>query len=133
MSTDFHALRRGDRLPPLAFRVPATDVRAYLAATGEAAVAWTVSVPPLALGAYILAGLMEEMPLPDGALHGGQEFEFLDIVQQGEPLVAELVVAQQSERQGSNIVVIATELRTAGRVVLRGRTTVVAPTTAVTA
>lgn len=127
MSIDFHALRRGDRLPPIAFVVTAEDVRAYLAATGESAEAWHTAVPPLALGAYILAGLMEEMPLPAGALHAGQEFEFLAPVPQGEPLEAELTVVQQSERQGSNIVVFASDLRSGDQVVLRGRTTVMAP------
>ncbi|MFN8584014.1 MAG: MaoC family dehydratase [Dehalococcoidia bacterium] len=127
MSIDFHALRRGDRLPPIAFTVTLEDVRAYLAATGEAAGTWSAHVPPLALGAYILAGLMEVMPLPPGALHAGQEFEFLDTVAQGEPLEAELTVAQQSERQGSDIVVFASELKAGERVVLRGRTTVMAP------
>lgn len=129
MSIDFHTLRRGDRLPPIAFMVTAEDVRVYLAATGEDPAAWTVNVPPLALGAYILAGLMEEMPLPPGALHAGQEFEFLDAVAQGEPVEAQLTVAQQSERQGSNIVVFASELTAGGRSVLRGRTSVMAPAT----
>lgn len=127
MSIDFHALRRGDRLPPIAFVVTREEVRAYLAATGESVEAWRTGVPPLALGAYVLAGLMEEMPLPPGALHAGQEFEFLSPVTQGEPLEAELTVAQQSERQGSNIVVFASELRAGERAVLRGRTTVMAP------
>ncbi len=127
MSIDFHALRRGDRLPAIAFTVTSADVGAYLDATGEDAHTWSVHVPPLALGAYILAGLMEEMPLPPGALHAGQEFEFLDLVAQGEPLEADLTVAQQSMRQGSNIVVFASELRARGRSVLRGRTSVMAP------
>jgi hypothetical protein len=84
-------------------------------------------VPPLALGALTLAGLMEEMPLPPGALHAGQEFEFLGAVVHGEAVEAQLSVAQQSERQGANIVVFASELRCGERVVLRGRTTVMAP------
>lgn len=127
MSIDFHALRRGDRLPAIPLTVTSDDVRSYLAATGEDAGVWSAHVPPLALGAYILAGLMERMPLPAGALHAGQEFEFLDLVAHGEPLEAELTVAQQSERQGSNIVVFASELRSSGHCVLRGRTSVMAP------
>ncbi len=127
MSIDFHALRRGDVLPPIAFTVTGEHVRAYLAATGEDGGIWTSSVPPLALGAFILAGLMEEMPLPPGSLHAGQEFEFVDLVLQGEVLEARLSVAQQSARQGSNIVVFASELHRDSATVLRGRTTVMAP------
>lgn len=127
MSIDFHSLRRGDALPALSFAVTLDEVRAYLAATGEGAEHWTAAVPPLALGALTLAGLMEEMPLPPGALHAGQEFEFLAAVAPGDRIEAQLTVAQQSERQGANIVVFASELHSGARAVLRGRTTVMAP------
>jgi acyl dehydratase len=124
---DFHALRRGDVLPALTFSVSAEDARAYLEATGEAPEAWGEIVPPLALGALTLAGLMEQLPLPPGALHGGQEFEFLRAVHLDEAVDARLSVAQQSERQGTNIVVFACELHCSEQVVVRGRTTVMAP------
>ncbi len=124
---DFHALRRGDALPAITFSVSAEEARAYLDATGAAAEVWGDTVPPLALGALTLAGLMRKMPLPPGALHGGQEFEFLGAVAHGETVEAHLTVAQQSERQGTNIVVFASELQCGERVVVRGRTTVMAP------
>jgi acyl dehydratase len=127
VSIDFHSLRRGDALPPIRFSVTAEQARAYLEATGEHAGAWGDVVPPLALGALTLGGLMEAMPLPPGALHGGQEFEFLEAVRHDEPVEAQLSVAQQSERQGTNIVVFACELRCGDRIVVRGRTTVMAP------
>lgn len=127
---DFHALRRGDALPPVRFAVSTEEARAYLAATGEAPETWTETVPPLALGALTLAGLMEAMPLPPGALHGGQEFEFLGAVAHRETVEAQLTVAQQSERQGTNIVVFASELRCGERLVQRGRATVMAPVAA---
>ncbi len=127
MTTDFHAIRRGDVLPPIVFVATSEDVRAYLEATGESPKLWRETVPPLALGALTLAGLMAEMPLPPGALHAGQEFEFLGAVAHGQRVDARVTVAQQSERQGANIVVFASELRCAGQVVVRGRTTVMAP------
>jgi hypothetical protein len=127
VTVDFYSLRRGDVLPSLTFAIGSEEVRAYLAATGEGSEVWEQVVPPLALGARTLAGLMEEMPLPPGALHGGQEFEFLGPVAHGEPVEARLTVAQQSERQGTSIVVFASELRCGERVVVRGRTTVMAP------
>jgi hypothetical protein len=127
VTIDFHSLRRGDALPSFSFPVSAEEVCAYLAATGESSELWQETVPPLALGALTLAGLMEEMPLPPGALHGGQEFEFLGTVTHGEQVEARLSVAQQSERAGMNIVVFASELRSRERVVQRGRATVMAP------
>jgi len=127
VTIDFHSLRRGDSLPSFTFAVSAEEARAYLAATGERDALWRETVPPLALGALTLAGLMEEMPLPPGALHGGQEFEFLGAVAHGQTVEARLSVAQQSERAGTNIVVFASELQCGERLVQRGRATVMAP------
>ena len=128
MALDFHSLARGDALPPIALSVSADEARAYLDATGEAAERWTDAVPPLAQGAFILGALMEQMALPAGALHTGQEFAFLRAVAPGEPLEARIEVAQHSERRGSLIVAFDLELRGAdGEPVLRGRSTVIAP------
>jgi acyl dehydratase len=111
----------------ITFTVSSEEVRAYLDATGEPPEHWERTVPPLALGALTLAGLMDEIPLPPGALHVGQEFDFLGAVAHGERVEARLTVAQQSERQGANIIVFASELRCGERIVMRGRTTVMAP------
>ena len=128
MALDFHSLSRGDVLPPIALSVSADDARAYLDATGEAGERWTDAVPPLAQGAFILGALMEQMALPAGALHTGQEFAFLRAVAPDEPLEARIKVAQHSERRGSLIVAFDLELRGAdGEPVLRGRSTVIAP------
>ena len=127
MALDFYALARGDELPPLTLSVTADDVRAYLDATGEPTERWEDAAPPLALGAFTLGALMERLLLPGGAIHTGQEFEFLRAVTPGEPLEASLRVAQRGERRGMVIVAFECELRAAAGLVLRGRTTVVAP------
>ena len=106
----------------------AEEARAYLDATGEPAERWTDVVPPLAQGALLLGALMEQMALPPGALHTGQEFAFLRAVAPGEPLEGRIAVAQHSERRGSVIAAFDLELRDAdGEPVLRGRSTVIAP------
>lgn len=130
MTLDFYALRRGDALPPVAFAMRADEVRAYLDATGEPAEHWERFVPPLALGSLALGGLMEVLPLPPGALHAAQEFEFLAPIAHGERVEVRMSVAQQSVRAGSSIVVIASELESGGRLVARARSTVMAPAAA---
>lgn len=127
MTLDFYALRRGDALPQVAFALSADEVRAYLDATGEPAERWARLVPPLALGALALGGLMEALPLPAGALHAAQEFEFLAPVAHDERVEVRMSVAQQSVRAGASIVVIASELESGGRPVARARSTVMAP------
>ena len=126
---DFHGLARGDEFVIPAITFDASDVRAYLDATGEPAERWEGVVPPLAAGAWALGALMEHVPLPGGALHAGQEFEFLRALTPGEALEASVTVAQRSERRGTLLLALAIELRTAsdGEVVLRGRSTVAAP------
>ena len=128
MALDFHSLARGDALPPIALSVSAEEAAAYLDATGEPVERWADAVPPLAQGALLLGALMEQLALPPGALHTGQEFAFLRAVAPGEPLEGRIAVAQHSERRGSVIAAFDLELRDAdGEPVLRGRSTVIAP------
>jgi hypothetical protein len=124
---EFHALRRGNTLPVFEFCVSAAEVRDYLGAMGSDADVWCHAVPPLALAAHTLAGLMETVPLPAGAVHVAQELESVREVEHGALVEARLSIAQQSVRQGTNVVVFAIELRARDEVVLRGRTTVMAP------
>lgn len=126
---DFRSLAKGDALPPFPVVFGDADVRAYLDATGEPPERWDgAAAPPLAAGAFAIAALLERVALPDGALHAGQEFGFLRAVRPGEPLEAEVRVAQRSERGGALLLALDIELRGAGgEAVLRGRSTVAAP------
>jgi hypothetical protein len=127
----FYALRRGDRLAPFLVTVGPEQVSAYLAATGESTAGWARDVPPLALGAYTLAGMMEQLALPPGAVHAGQEFEFLRAVVPGAALEARVSIAQRSERRGVLLLAFDLELRdtaaAGAELVARGRATVFGP------
>ena len=128
---DYSEVALGDVLPDFSVRVGVHDVRAYLAATGESetpsAQLWAETVPPLALGAFILAALMEQLPLPFGAVHAGQEFQFHRPVAPGEELTARVTVARRAERHGSLFTAFEIELRAGDELVAGGRTTIVNP------
>ncbi len=124
---DFFALRQGDVLPEFSLCIDAGDVRAYLDATGEPADHWRDSVPPLALGALALAGLLEEVPPPAGLVHTSQDFQFLELVLVGQALTGRVTVAQRSTRRGMLFTVFAFELRSSAAVVMRGRASVLFP------
>lgn len=124
---DFTTLERGDALPPFEIRLDSDHVAAYLEATGEDPVRWREFVPPLALGAFTLAGLMERVVVPDGVVHTGQEFSFDAAVPHGQSLEASLTVAARSERRGAVMTVVASELRAGGTLVGSGRMTVLVP------
>jgi len=123
----FHALRRGDRLPPAQLTVGAAEVRAYLAATGEPAARWTAIAPPLALGAWAIGELLKQLAPPPGTLHAAQEFEFFAPVPIGATLTVALHVVQQAAHRGTNVVVFEAELSAGDTLVQRGRATVAAP------
>jgi hypothetical protein len=124
---DFTTLERGDALPPFDISLDSDEVAAYLDATGEDPERWRDSVPPLALGAFTLAGLMERVVVPDGVVHTGQEFTFDATVAHGETVEAALTVAARSERRGAVMTVVASELRARGQIVGSGRMTVLVP------
>lgn len=124
---DFFALQQGDVLPEFSLCVEASDVRAYLDATGEPAERWRESVPPLALGALALAGLLEEVPPPAGLVHTSQDFQFLESVPVGQVLTGRVTVAQRSKRRGMLFTTFAIELCSSTAVVLQGRASVLFP------
>lgn len=121
---DFATLERGYVLAPFELRVSAAEVQAYLDATGEVNELWDHRVPPLALGALALGGLMARFETPPGLVHTGQEFDFTGEVAVDETVEVKIVVASGSERRGVRMVVFETELHTADRQIGRGRTSV---------
>ncbi len=132
MTIDFFALQRGDVLPDSSLHIDADDVRAYREATGEAGaesgeLRGAEAVPPLALGALVLAALTDQLPLPTGTVHVGQEFEFLGSVAAGQELTARATVNRRTERRGTLLTTLSLELRAAGEIVLAGLTTLITP------
>src|SRR5690606_20784224 len=103
-------MQRGERIPPFDLRIDGDAVRAYLDATGEAAEGlWEQYVPPLALGALALGGLMDRVQVPGGLVHTGQEYEFRGLVPVGATVEVQIAVAARSERRGAVITVFETE------------------------
>ena len=120
---DFATLQPGDEIAHFSFSVGAAEVRAYLDATGERSPLWETHVPPLAVGALSLAGLMERIEDLSGILHTGQHFELHRAVAIDEPVTTRFTVAARSRRRGVVMTAIASELSCDGEVVARGRTT----------
>lgn len=118
------ALQKGDRVPPFPVRISSDEVRAYLDATGEDPGTWQRFVPPLALGAFALAGLMERVAVPAGILHTGQEYAFVRPVAHDEPLTVAISVGARSERRGAVITAFDSEWRAGDELVGTARTTV---------
>lgn len=123
MPVDFANVSAGDELAVFTFALSADEVRAYLDATGEDASRWQATVPPLALGAFALAGLMDRILELGKILHTGQQFSFVRAVSFGEQITARFNVASRSTRRGVVMTAVGCELTSAAGPVAHGRTT----------
>lgn len=123
------AFAKGDRfeLPPLG--LTAEWVAQYVAAVEDTAIGkFAGVVPPMGLAALTIRSLLEQAPLPDGAIHVGQEFEFDGLVRAGETVSVSATVASRNERAGWVLLVVETEVRTgSGAEVVTGRSTLTFP------
>jgi hypothetical protein len=127
--TSISALPRGHEFAPAAFSLSPEQVASYLEATGDHT-PYGDALPPLAAVALGLAALQEQLWLPDGALHTGQEVEQLAAMRAGDALRLTGRVAQRSERQGMMISVIEFEVSGSSGPAVRARTTIMAPAAA---
>ena len=86
-------------------------------------------VPPMAVAALVMGEAMRAVELPGGAVHTGQELEFLAAAPENAELACTASVAQNSVRRGSRFLVleIRGELRGEGgaETVVAGRATIV--------
>ncbi len=124
--TSISAFPRGHEFPAATFSLSADEVKAYLAAVGDAN-DYGDTVPPLAIVALGLNALQEQIALPEGSLHTGQEIEHNGLVRAAEVLTLTGRIAQRSKRQGFVISVIEFEVSAAAGVAIRARTTIMAP------
>ena len=117
---------RGHEFSPATFTVPAERAVAYLRAVGDEG-EYGDCVPPLAAVALGLGALQEQVSLPEGSLHTGQEVEQVTPAREGEVLSMTARIAQRSERQGFVISVIEFEIGGRAGAAVRARTTIMAP------
>src|SRR5689334_11859714 len=116
--TSISAFPRGHEFPPSQFTLSQSDVDAYVRAVGDTN-DYAGTIPPLALVALGLRALQEQISLPEGSLHIGQEVEHSALARPSDPLTLTARVAQRSERQGFVITVLEFEVAAVGDVAVR--------------
>ena len=105
-------------------------VSAYLKATCQEDDAGE-TVPPLALAARALAGLLETLELPGGAVHGGQEVECQRAAYVGEEIHITAEVGRPSQRGDFRFIIAGFTVRGAAEdTILTGKCTVILPRSA---
>ncbi len=120
----------GHRFPIQRVHLEPERVLQYLAAVGSASPLYqgeSATAPPLAVAAWVLAGLIEAIGLPPGTLHATQEFTFMETVTLDSILDAETEVVQATSRGGMDVIVVEIRAQHEQRSVLTGRSMLMMP------
>ena len=120
----------GHRFPAQAIHLAPESVRQYLAAVGSESPLYhgdSTTAPPLAVAAWVLAGLIEAIGLPPGSVHATQEFTFMDTAPLDSTLDAEAEVVQATSRGGMDVIVVEIRAQHEQRSVLTGRSMLMMP------
>lgn len=132
MTLEYSKLSSGQSISKRAFRLDSEAVRRYVAAVSDGALdQGSTNVPPMCLAAMSLRGVIDDLQIPGGTVHAGQELQFLAEVEMGEELICEAVLAQNSVRGEWRFLVVELETRdSAARAVLTGKSTIMLPESA---
>ena len=85
-------------------------------------------VPPMAVAALSLRGVVRDLDSPEGTLHAGQELQFSSSVTVNEMLECKATIAQNSVRGGWRFIVVSQEVLGEGdRQIMTGKSTIVLP------
>lgn len=129
MTASLAALPKGHEFPPATFTLTREWVAEYVAAVSDGAIGNLGGnvVPPMALATQAIRALIEASPLPDGALHAGQEVAFKRAVSIGEVLTVNARIASRGERAGWVLMSVDFEALAGGESVMTARGTITFP------
>ncbi|MEK7246966.1 MAG: MaoC family dehydratase [Chloroflexota bacterium] len=129
MTTSLASLPKGYEFPPATFSLTREWVAEYVTAVGDEAIGALSDgfVPPMALATQSIRALIEASPLPDGALHAGQELSFKRAVRIGEALTANARIVSRGERAGWVLMSVDFNVLAGGDSVMTGRGTITFP------
>ncbi len=83
----------------------------------------------MALAALTLGGVINDLRIPGGTVHAGQEIEFYEAVPLGETIDCKATVVQNSIRRGMRFMVVRLMVENGdGRKVMEGKSTIILPT-----
>ena len=85
-------------------------------------------VPAMAVAALSIRGVVQDLRIPGGTLHVGQEFEFRSAARVGDALDCEATLAQNSLRGGWRFLVVDCRVAAEdGSEVMTGKSTIMIP------
>ena len=133
MTVDYADLTTGQEISNRTCVLDSMTVSRYVDAVGdESALPLAVDggelVPPMAVAALTLRGILADLAIPGGTVHAGQELEFKRSVKVGETVACRARLAQNSVRGEWRFMVIVFEaFDGGGEEVMEGKSTIIVP------
>jgi acyl dehydratase len=133
-SIDYSKLISGTEVSSRTIVLDEDSIAGYVDAVGDAngclvGEAGTRLTPPMALAALTLGGVINDLQIPGGTVHAGQEIEFNEAVPLGETIECKATVVQNSVRGGMRFMVVRLMVENGdGRKVMEGKSTIMLPT-----
>ena len=132
MIADYSTLAVGQEVSNRSICVDAGTVSKYVGAVADSTALpggpGEAKAPPMAVAALGLRGVLDDLGIPSGALHAGQELSFSGPVDVDARLRCRATVARNSVRRGSRFVDIALSVLDDEEMeVMSGTTTLIMP------
>lgn len=130
MAVDYSGLVPQQVISTRTFRLDAETVSRYIEAVGDSSLPddGRAYVPPMAIAALGLRGVIADLAIPGGTLHLGQELEFLRAVRVGEALECRATLLQNSLRGQWRFMVVQLQVTDGkGQKVMEGKSTITVP------
>ena len=135
MFTDYAILEPGQTISEREITFDALTVGSYRDSVGDASEVFAGSnkenlVPPMAIAAYSLRALLEELVIRPGTLHTGQEIEFNETITVGETLTCHAALSRNSVKGNWRFIVVnISAMNESGKIVMFGKSTIMVPET----
>ena len=133
MPRDYAALAVGDTISDRTFHLGLDGVEKYTAAVGDESGVFDPSdesptVPPMAVATFALRGVLDDLGIPEGTLHVGQEMAFLGAVPTGEELSCRAVISQNAVKTGFRLLAVGMDVRDRNdKQVMTAKSTILVP------
>ena len=127
---EYSQLAPGYEFPPSSYKLDSLMVATYLKAVEDTSALYqdTELVPPMAIAAYAMAALSENIYLPPGTIHISQELEFIDTVSTKDTLTSYARVGRKQSRGKFNLLTINLNVfNQRHKAVLAGKTSFILP------
>ena len=132
MTVDYEALAIGQKISSRSYELDPDLVSRYAGAVRDETKLYSDDgspiAPPMAVAALSLRGVVQDLSIPGGTLHAGQEIEFLGAVEVGATLSCAATLAQNSVRGQWRFMVVRLDVVDGeGRAVMNGKSTIMVP------